>query len=97
MTPDERREAIRRTTERIGRRKADYTIGLGLTALKDIARFCRAAETTFHPTQDARTQAMLEGRRQVWLRIEQHLKLSPEELLVVYRAAVLDPTGATDG
>ena len=89
--------AIQRTTERVRRRKADYLLGLGPAAIKDLARFCRAFESTFHPTQEARTQAMLEGRRQVWLRLEQHLKLSPEELLVIYRATVLDPTGASDG
>ncbi len=46
--------------------------------LKDLAKFCRAAETTYHP--DARVHAALEGRREVWLRIQNHLNLSPEEI-----------------
>lgn len=50
--------------------------------LKDLAKFCRADETTWHP--DARVHAALEGRREVWLRISQHLKLSLEELQKIY-------------
>ncbi len=46
--------------------------------LKDLAKFCRANQTTFLP--DPRAHAMLEGRREVWLRIQQHLNLSPEQL-----------------
>jgi hypothetical protein len=46
--------------------------------LKDLAKFCRANESTFH--QDPRVHAMLEGRREVWLRIEQQLNLKPEQL-----------------
>lgn len=46
--------------------------------LRDLARFCRANTSTFHP--DARAHAVAEGRREVWLRIQNHLQLSPEEL-----------------
>ena len=46
--------------------------------LKDLARFCRANTSTFH--EDARLHAMAEGRREVWLRIANHLHLSPNEL-----------------
>jgi hypothetical protein len=46
--------------------------------LTDLARFCRASESAFHP--DERTHALLEGRREVWLRIQQHLNLTEEEL-----------------
>lgn len=46
--------------------------------LEDLARFCRAAESTFDT--DPRVSAVLEGRREVWLRIQQHLRLSPEEV-----------------
>ncbi|ARS27619.1 Bbp19 family protein [Sphingomonas sp. KC8] len=41
--------------------------------LADIARFCRADETCFDA--DPRTHALLEGRREVWLRIQAALKL----------------------
>lgn len=50
--------------------------------LKDLVRFCRANKTTFHA--DPRAHAVLEGRREVWLRIQQHLQLAPEELFKLY-------------
>lgn len=46
--------------------------------LQDLAKFCRAHESTFHP--DERTHALLEGRREVFQRIQQHLNLTEEEL-----------------
>jgi hypothetical protein len=54
----------------------------GERVLEDLARFCRADDTTFLP--DARASAMLEGRREVWLRIQKHLNLSPDELVRVF-------------
>lgn len=51
--------------------------------LADLSKFCRANTTTFH--QDARASAVLEGRREVWLRIQNYLNLSPEELLDLQR------------
>jgi len=54
----------------------------GEAVLEDLARFCRADETTFHT--DARVAAVLEGRREVWLRISKHLNLSPDELAKYY-------------
>lgn len=46
--------------------------------LKDLARFCRANETCFH--EDPRLHALIEGRREVWLRIQSHLILDSESL-----------------
>lgn len=50
----------------------------GAEVLQDLAKFCRATESTFHP--DPRVHAVAEGRREVWLRIQQHLKLSDDDL-----------------
>lgn len=50
--------------------------------LKDLARFCRAHETTFN--SDPRAHALAEGRREVWLRIANHLNLSEDELWKLY-------------
>ena len=50
----------------------------GEIVLEDLAKFCRAHKTTFHP--DPRIAAQLDGRREVFLRIQQHLNLSNEEL-----------------
>lgn len=55
----------------------------GETVLKDLASFCRATSTTFN--QDPRHHALLEGRREVWLRISEHLNMTEEELFEKYR------------
>lgn len=57
----------------------------GDEVLRDLAKFCRAHETTFSP--DARAHAVAEGRREVWLRISSHLRLTDEELWRLYGQA----------
>lgn len=57
------------------------------TVLKDLAVFCRANESTFHP--DARMHSLLEGRREVWLRITSYLNLTNEQLAQLYGATEL--------
>ncbi len=42
--------------------------------LEDLAHFCRANESTFH--EDPNMASKLDGRREVFLRIQQHLNLS---------------------
>jgi hypothetical protein len=46
--------------------------------LIDLARFCRANESTFAP--DPRAEGILQGRREVWLRVSKHLNLSEDDL-----------------
>lgn len=55
----------------------------GDKVLSDLAKFCRANETTFH--SDPRIHAVAEGRREVWLRIAEHLHLSDEDLYDKYK------------
>ncbi len=50
--------------------------------LSDLAKFCRASETTFHA--DPRLSDVLTGRREVFLRISQHLNLTDEQLWGLY-------------
>lgn len=57
-----------------------------LVVLKDLAKFCRANESTFH--EDHRIHARLEGRREVWLRIQQHLNLPPDQLWKLFNPNV---------
>ena len=58
--------------------------------LKDLAKFCRANTTCFHP--DPRIHAALEGRREVFQRILDHLKLEPDELYQIYhRPSTIQP------
>jgi hypothetical protein len=55
---------------------------LGQEVLRDLARFCRANESTFH--ENERAHALAEGRRETWLRIANHLNMSPDELWKLY-------------
>ncbi len=52
--------------------------------LADLATFCRANQSTFHP--DPRVAAELDGRREVWLRIQQHLQLTTDDLWRLFGA-----------
>jgi hypothetical protein len=56
----------------------------GSEAMKDLASFCFAAKTTADPNRDL--SLIKQGRREVWLRICEHLHLQPEELAVLYGA-----------
>ena len=51
----------------------------GEAVLGDLSRFCRADEPCF--MENDRYHALLEGRREVWLRIQHYMKLPIEELL----------------
>jgi len=59
-----------------------FTGPLGQEVLADLAKFCRAREPAFHP--DPRIHALLEGRREVFLRIQQHLQLTDDELWQIF-------------
>lgn len=50
--------------------------------LSDLAKFCRASETTYH--LDQRMSDILIGRREVWLRVSQHLHLTDQQLWELY-------------
>ena len=50
--------------------------------LTDLAKFCRAHESTFHLNPAAANR--LDGRREVWLRIQQHLQLTDDQLWSIY-------------
>lgn len=87
-------EQLRRLFSFIDQRKRAYQLTFQLNqpanvaVLEDLARFCRATESTFHP--DARIAANLDGRREVYLRIMNHLGLTTEQLLSLYAG---DPLG----
>lgn len=51
---------------------------LAKVVLSDLAKFCRADKSTFDA--DPRVHALMEGRREVFLRIMEHLEL-PSEVL----------------
>lgn len=93
-------EGVARTFDFLRRRKHNFQIVFrspaGQEVLKDLARFCRAHETTMH--SDPHIQAGLEGRREVWLRIQQHLNLSSAELASLFSGGAIEViTGDEDG
>jgi len=83
LTP---REALERARSFLRSRQTDYKIVFtgvqGQRVLADLARFCRAHKSTMHA--DPRAHAVMEGRREVWLRIQQHLQLDDESLWKLY-------------
>jgi len=80
-------EVWHRTINFLRLRKRAYQLIFGSVAgqavLLDLAVFCRANETCVIPGDRDRT-LILEGRREVWLRIQQHLNLSGEQLADLY-------------
>lgn len=87
-----------RAQQTVSRRKQAYrqtfSGEMAREVLEDLARFCRAHESTFLP--DARAAATLDGRREVWLRIQRHLELSDDQLWALY-PGVKALTGGQDG
>ncbi len=83
MTPREFLTQLRRV---LMRRRTQYQLTFrtppGQLVLRDLARFCRVNESTY--TADARQSALLEGRREVFLRIMHHIKLPPDQLWDLY-------------
>lgn len=87
------REEVRKAWDYLGRRKRSYCLALkspaGQDVLADLAKFCRADDTCFH--EDPRLHAVLEGRREVWLRIQKHLNLTQEQLYAIYTGRQFNP------
>ena len=72
----------------------------GQTVLRDLVSFCRAAETcvvapTGQPV-DVHRSLILEGRREVFLRIQRAMNLTPEQLIALATGQRLR-LGETDG
>jgi len=63
-------------------RKRSYQLAFkspaGEAVMKDLIRFCRVKTST-------QGDSLLEGRRQVFLRIQQHLELDVDSLFKLYR------------
>ncbi len=77
MTPD---EALRIFTD--CKRAYQFAFGTpaGKAVLDDLATFCRRDETCVVPGNRDKTY-VLEGRRETYLRIQQYLELTPEQLV----------------
>ncbi len=76
----------------IGKRSSCYRSVFDLerrdssVVLQDLEEFCRVNESTFHA--DPRIHALLEGRREVWLRIQNYARLTDSELLALRLGAM---------
>ena len=76
------KEALHKVKQFLFYRKSAYVKvfqgPLAEVVLRDLARFCRANSSTFH--ENERVAGRFDGRREVWLRIQNHLNLSQEQL-----------------
>lgn len=79
-------ETYQRTVDFLRLRKRAYQLAfpdpVNSEVLKDLAKFCRANASCFDDND--RRHAVAEGRREVWLRIQQHLNLQPDQLYEIY-------------
>ena len=66
--------------------------GSGEAVLLDLKPFCRAAETCVVPGSRDLTY-VLEGRREVYLRIRDYLDLTPEQLVEKYNPPAIGAQG----
>lgn len=84
---------VERTIAFLRRRRLAYKLAFNLEhpaaeqVLADLQKFCRANEEIV--STDASKMAYLEGRRSVWLRIQRHLHLTPEQLMLLYASPSL--------
>lgn len=77
MTPD---EALQEQSQKKTAYQLAFKEAAGKAVLDDLALFCRASETCVVPGDRDRTY-VLEGRREVYLRIKEYLDKTPEELV----------------
>lgn len=81
-------ELVQRTKEFLFSRRTAYCRVFSVEnrdaqlVLRDIFKFCRVFEPTFHP--DPRISALMEGRKEVALRIQHHLHLDDDTLWALY-------------
>lgn len=92
-----------KTFDFLKRRRINYRLAANQPAFQelliDLAQFCRANETCVVTDKNGRIDdaatKVLEGRREVWLRIQQHLNLTAQQLYSLYTGRQFNP-GDTD-
>ena len=81
-------DAVRMTLEALGLRSRSYYLVFrspsGAEVLRDLSQFCRADGRRLPWGATSTDIAREVGRQEVWNRIMQHLKLTPEELYDLY-------------
>ena len=81
------------------RRKVNYQLACSQPAMQelliDLARFCHAGETCVMLDKNGKVDETLthmrEGRREVWLRIQQHLNLNTQQLYLLFTGKQFNP------
>lgn len=67
----------------------------GERVMQDLVSFCRGVETCVIPNDRDKT-LVLEGRREVLLRIYEHMNFRPEHLYILYDGKSLEQNSAND-
>jgi len=81
MTPHEQK-AFSLIEERQRAYKLAFGSPAGQAVLDDLGEFCRARRSTWHI--DSRLHAAMEGRREVYLRIQDYMGMTAEEIFRLY-------------
>ena len=87
-------EIVNKIKEYVARRQQAYQQVFNpdniflIDVMEDLEKFCRIDETTFHP--DQRVHALLEGRREVLLRIKRHVNMDTKALIKYYTNKGID-------
>lgn len=87
-----REEAIQVWTDCKRAYQLAFNTPAGEAVLLDLTPFCRAKETCVVPGDRDRTY-VLEGRREVYLRIRDYLDLTPEQLVEKYTKPAIGAQG----
>ena len=92
MTKEEFKRALQRTYDLLRNRKINYRLTFmcppGQRVLEDLVSYCNVLRTCYRDTD--RETARQEGRRDVWLRIQHHLKLTDAQLFKVYNGGTVN-------
>jgi hypothetical protein len=89
VTPDELKAIL---ADRQRAYQLAFNTDAGKALLLDLGQFCRARETCVIPGDRDRTY-VLEGRREVFLRIRDHLDLTVEDLFEKYTTPAIGAQG----
>jgi hypothetical protein len=90
VTPD---EALKYQSEKKVAFQLAFGGAHGKAVLADLAPFCRAKEPCGVPGDHDKTWGLI-GRNEVWLRINQYLELTPEQLVAI-NTRQIETTGDT--
>lgn len=93
-------EGLGRLLDALRFKKRDYQLTYnsvhGQNVMRDLAKFCRANETCAVPGDRDKTM-MLEGRREVFLHINEYLHYTSQQLAVLYSGGSIKPEDLDNG